>query len=95
MSAKIEVHEIKAGEFQVRVSEGATETSHHVTVSAADYARYAGASGATQQELAQRSFEFLLEHEPKESILERFQLNVISRYFPQFEKEIQRRLAKK
>jgi hypothetical protein len=95
MSAKIEVSEIKAGEFQVRVSEGATETAHQVTVSAADYNRYAGASGVTQQELVRRSFEFLLEHEPKESILGRFQLNIISRYFPQFEKEIQRRLVKK
>lgn len=95
MSAKITVSEIKAGEFQVRVSEGGTETSHHVAISPADYNRYAGTSGVTQEELVRRSFEFLLEHEPKESIIGRFQLNVISRYFPQFEKEMQRRLAKK
>jgi hypothetical protein len=40
-----------------------------------------------------RSFEFLLDNEPKESILARFDLAVIGRYFPQFEREIKRRLG--
>jgi hypothetical protein len=42
-----------------------------------------------------RSFEFLLEREPKESILARFDLSVISRYFPEYEDEIKRRLLQK
>ena len=40
-----------------------------------------------------RSFQFLLEREPKESILKQFDLQVIGRYFPEYEREIQRRLA--
>jgi hypothetical protein len=44
--------------------------------------------------LVRRSFEFLLEHEPKESILARFELPVIARYFPRYEDEMRRRLAR-
>jgi len=40
-----------------------------------------------------RSFEFLLERESKDSILARFDLSVISRYFPEYEREIKRRLS--
>jgi hypothetical protein len=40
-----------------------------------------------------RSFEFLLERESKESILSRFDLSLISRYFPEYEQEIKRRLS--
>jgi hypothetical protein len=45
------------------------------------------------QELVKRSFQFLLEREPKESILNQFDLQVIGRYFPDYEREIQRRLV--
>jgi hypothetical protein len=40
----------------------------------------------------EESFRFLLEREPKESILRRFNLTVISRYFPEYEREIKTRL---
>jgi hypothetical protein len=39
-------------------------------------------------------FRFLLDHEPKESILERFDVTVISRYFPEFERELPRYLSR-
>lgn len=38
--------------------------------------------------LVKRSFEFLLEREPETSILKEFDLEVISKYFPEYEKEI-------
>ena len=38
------------------------------------------------------SFRFLLEREPKESILRSFDLTVISRYFSEYEREITRRV---
>jgi hypothetical protein len=38
------------------------------------------------------SFRFLLEREPKESILGSFDLTVIGRYFPEYEREIAKRL---
>ena len=42
----------------------------------------------TKEELIKKSFEFLLEREPKESILFRFNLRIIKQYFPEFEEEI-------
>ena len=78
--------------FRVRVAESGSETTHEVTVSANDYAKLA-AGKIEPEELVRRSFEFLLEREPKESILSRFDLSVISRYFPEYEREIKRRLS--
>ncbi|PIS13596.1 MAG: hypothetical protein COT67_00895 [Candidatus Tagabacteria bacterium CG09_land_8_20_14_0_10_41_14] len=37
------------------------------------------------ESLVRRSFEFLLEREPKESILREFELSVIQKYFPEYE----------
>ncbi|MGA8873719.1 MAG: hypothetical protein WA434_13040 [Candidatus Acidiferrales bacterium] len=92
MAAKIEVEQIGEGDFRARVIEGETETSHRVTLKAEDCERLAKGK-AEPLELVRRSFEFLLENEPKESILARFDLSVIARYFPQFEHEIKRRLG--
>jgi hypothetical protein len=78
--------------FDVRVCEGKSETRHSVTLKSADYERLAEGK-VSPEELIRRSFEFLLERESKESILSRFDLTVISRYFPQYEKEIHRRLS--
>jgi hypothetical protein len=91
-SRNIEVDEISDGEFQVRVIEGTSATSHCVTIKPSDFERFA--SGSTDPILLiRRSFEFLLENEPKESILPRFDLSVIVRYFPSYQREIRRRLA--
>ena len=92
MAAKIDVQALADGAFRVRVSEGASETSHRVTLKPEDYARLTNGK-VELAELVRRSFEFLLEREPKESILAQFDLTVIARYFPEFEREIQRRLA--
>ena len=43
-------------------------------------------------ECVKHAFEFLLERESKESILRQFDLLVISRYFPEFEREFGRYL---
>jgi hypothetical protein len=92
MAAKIEVEHAGPDEFRVRVIENRSETSHLVTVRQADYERIA-ARKVEPAELVRRSFEFLLENEPKESILARFDLSVIGRYFPAFEREMKRRLT--
>lgn len=92
MTSKIEVEKIGAEEFQVRVIEGTSSTSHRVTLQRADYDRIT-AGKIAPGELIRRSFEFLLENEPKESILARFDFTVIGRYFQDFEREIKSRLA--
>ena len=91
MSAKIEVTTQRDG-FDVSVSEGKSETRHTVTLKESDYERLT-VGKVSREELIRLSFEFLLEHEPKESILRHFDLMVISRYFLQYEREIQRRIA--
>jgi hypothetical protein len=92
MAATIEVEQIGEGDFRVRVVEGGSETAHRVTLKPGDYERLAKGK-VEPEELVRRSFEFLLENEPKESILSRFDLSLIGRYFPQFEREIKSRLG--
>jgi hypothetical protein len=92
VAAKIEVEQAGPGEFRVRVLEGKSETSHVVTLKTVDYDRIA-AGKIEPAELVRLSFEFLLENEPKESILARFDLSIISRYFPNFEPEVKQRLG--
>jgi hypothetical protein len=61
----------------------ATGTTHHlVRVSRQDFDRWR--RGRSAEELVRDSFNFLLEREPKESILREFDLSVIQRYFPDF-----------
>ena len=72
---------------RVTVAGAGAPTTHEVTVLAADLARLA--PGAPDPEdLVRRSFAFLLAREPKESILRRFDLPLIGRYFPEYEREI-------
>ncbi len=76
--------------FQVEVTEPDSVSRHEVTLSRADFERF-GQSCRSPEELITRCFEFLLEREPKESILESFDIGVIGRYFPEFEEEFGRR----
>ena len=78
-------------ECQVMVREDRSETRHRVTLQEADYQRLAGDT-ATPEELVAESFRFLLEREPKEAILRSFDLTVIGRYFPEYERVIGNRL---
>ena len=78
--------------FEVTVSQGSSQTSHRVAMTRDVYERLTGAK-CPLEELVRRSFEFLLEREPKESILSEFDITVISRYFPSYEAEIARRIG--
>jgi hypothetical protein len=91
MAAKIEVEQAGPNEFHVRVIEGKSKTSHVVTMKTSDYERISGKKVAPA-ELVHRAFEFLLAREPKESILRKFDLTVISQYFAEFEQVMKRSL---
>ena len=78
-------------EFQVTVKERRSETQHRVTLRKADYERLAGGK-ASPEDLVSESFRFLLERESKEAILRSFDLTVIGRYFPEYERQIAKRL---
>jgi len=64
-----------------------TSTTHSVTMSDEDYQRISQGK-CSPEELVKKSFEFLLEREPKESILSSFNITLISKYFPEYEEEI-------
>jgi hypothetical protein len=79
-------------EFLVEVSERGRQTTHRVTVPE----RLGGGlelPGDGLSEVVRESFEFLLEREPASSILPQFSLDDISRYFPEYERELARRLG--
>jgi cytochrome P450 len=80
-------------EFDVVVRQGKGTTLHHVTLSRELYERLI-AGMHTPERLIEAAFRFLLDREPKESILRRFDVSVIARYFPEFERELPRYLAK-
>ena len=87
------VGEADSLELEAIVHEGQGETRHHVTMSRDTYERLTGGE-STPEQCVEAAFAFLLEREPKESILRRFDLTVISRYFPEFEREFPRYLQR-
>lgn len=76
--------------FKVTV-EGLTTTAHTVIVSPAYYEKLTS-KRISAEELVHRSFEFLLDRESNTSILRRFDLPEIGRYFPEYESTIRSRL---
>ncbi len=88
--AKIRVERMAGDTFHVAVEDGAGETVHSVTATAEHLRRYGGEEHP--ERLLEASFEFLLEREPKESILRSFELPVIERYFPEYARDIKTRL---
>jgi hypothetical protein len=78
--------------FDVVVSEGKGETHHRVTMSREMCERLTAGKHSPERCL-EAAFRFLLDREPKESILRRFHVTEISRYFPEFEREMPRYLS--
>ena len=82
----IALKKLDATTYEVAV-DGRSPTVHTVTVNA-DYAEKLTAGRIPVEELVRRSFDFLLERESNTSILRRFDLSVIARYFPEYERVI-------
>jgi hypothetical protein len=78
---------------EVEVELDGRRSRYTVTVTPKDVARWGrddidASEAAVVEDLVRRSFEFLLEREPPESILRRFDLAVIQRYFPEYDRLI-------
>jgi hypothetical protein len=79
------------GLFTVTIREGdGSPSEHEIRVSDADWERFGGRY-ETRAELVEASVRFLLEREPKESILRAFDLGDIARYFPEYGEMFSRR----
>ena len=74
----------------VTIADRGSSRTFEVSVSRAELERFARGDDEPT-DLVRRSFEFLLARESKESILPRFELSTIGRYFPDFERTITRR----
>jgi hypothetical protein len=72
-------------EFDVTVREGGGETRHAVTMTRSDHARLDRHGKSSPEACIEAAFRFLLDREPKEAILDRFDVMVVARYFPEFE----------
>ena len=83
----IEVAE-RDGVFHVTID----GTSQHTVRVPDDYLAELDLVDVDRSALVRASVEFLLEREPKESIMRTFDLPVIERYFPEYRGEIVRRL---
>jgi len=82
----ITVNPIDSDTFEVIV-EGASTTTHKVTLKPSYYEKLTSKL-VTPEVLVEKSFRFLLERESNTSILRSFDLPVIQRYFPEYEKTI-------
>jgi hypothetical protein len=78
-------------EFAVMIRDGSGESRHRVTMAQETLDRLA--SGHEGDKVVEAAFKFLLDREPKESILKRFDITAIARYFPEFERELPRYLG--
>jgi hypothetical protein len=77
----------------VTVGDDPAASTHEVRVASDVLARLAPAD-LEPTRLVHASFEFLLEREPRESILRAFEMPLIGRYFPEWEAEVGGRLAR-
>ena len=82
----ITVNTIDSTNFEVIV-EGNTTTTHRVTVTHLYYQKLTN-NRVTPEVLVETSFKFLLDRESNTSILSRFDLPIIERYFPEYEETI-------
>jgi hypothetical protein len=89
---QIEMNPMGPDEFGVQVHEGDLTTSHRVTVPA-DMVDDLQLGEVDRAVLVEESFTFLLEREPATSILREFSLRDITRFFPEYPAELQRRLG--
>ena len=64
-----------------------------VTVDSHSYDVTVPPSMSDDEAVVRESFVFLLEREPPESILPSFSLDIIRRYFPEYDDEMRRRLG--
>jgi hypothetical protein len=75
----------------VEVIEGERRSRHNVRVSRDDLARWGSPGEESPEDLVKRAFGFLLQREPAEQILKSFELHDVTRYFPEFDREMARR----
>jgi hypothetical protein len=80
--------------FDAIVRDARGESRHRVTMQA-DEARRWAKLGAEPSRCVEAAIRFLIDREPKESILSAFDMRVIRRYFPEFDAALPDYLARR
>jgi hypothetical protein len=86
MMPTVSVKRLDDATFEVTIQDRSTTT--HIVTAAPDYAEKLTQGRVSVETLVARSFDFLLERESNSSILRSFDLPVIGRYFPEYERVI-------
>ena len=76
------VEVVSPDNYKIIVSQKST-TEHYVTASR-DFLSQFTKYNISPENIVKHSFEFLLDREPNTSILRKFDINVISNYFPEY-----------
>ena len=84
----ISVEAIDNNSFKVSVTKDST--TEHIVLLNDSFHQDVSNNKLTKTELIAKSFEFLLKRESNQSILKKFNLEVISQYFPEYIDEIKK-----
>lgn len=86
---EISLEKLNEKEFLVTIGEDDSFTEHVVTVEEESYEKLTDKM-CSKELLVEKSIEFLLTKEPKESILDKFEIMLIAKYFPEYPDEVKK-----
>ena len=82
------IKELLDNKFEITVNKRII--TKHIVILTNEYHDSLTKKKISKKKLLEYSFQFLLDREPNTSILSSFKLNIISKYFPEYEKEIKK-----
>ena len=86
------IKELSDNKFEIIINKKLT--TKHIVLLTNEYYDNLTKKKISKKKLLEYSFQFLLHREPNTSILSFFELNIISKYFPEYENEIKNICAK-
>ena len=84
----IHIKELSGSKFEITVNKKAA--TKHTVLLTDEYYNNLTKKKISKKKLLEYSFLFLLDRESNTSILSSFELNIISKYFPEYENEIKK-----
>ena len=85
------IKELLNNKFEITVNKRII--TKHIVILTNEYHDSLTKKKISKKKLLEYSFQFLMKREPNTSILSFFELNIISKYFPEYEKEIKKILS--
>ncbi len=80
------IKELSVNKFEITVNK--KTITKHIVLLTDEYYDILTKKKVSKKKLLEYSFQFLLDREPNTSILSFFDLNIISKYFPEYENEV-------